>query len=579
MQSLNNRSIRNVNPNKSALKWLLWGAAIITLLFWTNAHDPFNAPKSWGLSIVAFWLLGWVIFQSKGQWRNPVTKWTIILTLLFGSCLTISLLATDNKFIGFFGEYQRKTGYLTYLSLIIFFISAAFLFSHSKLKYLDNTSILIGLVSWAYGLVQHFGHDFVHWNNPYNSVLGTLGNPDFAAAVMAIFAILNFGIVLKPDRQSWQRLLAGLNVLFLFMVIQFAHVRQGIIIGSMGIGIIILVWIYQRNKLTSIIGAFLGIAFLILAVLGMLDKGPLIKYFYKTSVTYRGDYWRAGWRMFTSHPIFGVGLDRYGTYFRTYRDNTQAVRRGPNLVSTAAHNVPIQLASTGGALLLISYILLMLFIAWRGWLAIKNAKGNYQIAAATIVGAWVAYQAQSFISIDNIGIAIWGYILGGVVIGLSIIPIEERVKLKKDSHLQPVVSSLLAAILIVISALFFQIESAMHSVDQTGVPRNQSDINTYTNYLQKPLKYGFKEPTLGLALAGNAANAGNFAYAESQLRELIKSDSKYYEPHAMLAQIYEYQKNIAGAIEQRLVIKKLDPYNFENDARLKELEKISGQAK
>ena len=37
-----------------------------------------------------------------------------------------------------------------------------------------------------------------------------------------------------------------------------------------------------------------------------------------------------------------------------------------------------------------------------------------------LVAAWVAYQAQSFISINQIGLAIWGWVLSGLIIGFEI---------------------------------------------------------------------------------------------------------------------------------------------------------------
>ena len=39
---------------------------------------------------------------------------------------------------------------------------------------------------------------------------------------------------------------------------------------------------------------------------------------------------------------------------------------------------------------------------------------------AGLVGAWVAFQAQSIISINQIGLAIWGWIFSGLIIGYEI---------------------------------------------------------------------------------------------------------------------------------------------------------------
>jgi O-antigen ligase len=561
--------IRSIDSSAIALRWLLWGGASITLLFWTNLNDPFNAPKSWALSIIAFWLFGWIIFQIKGQWANRTTRVATILAFAFWFTLTVAFLATDNKFTGFFGEYQRKTGYLTYSSFIFLFIAATYLISPSKLDSLDRVALFIGSTSGVYGLIQHFGKDFVHWNNPYNSVLGTLGNPDFAAAVMAIFAILNFGIILKEGRKSWERVLALSNTTLLFVVIQFAQVRQGLITATLGIGIVILVWIYQKNRVASFIFAGISSLITLLSIAGALNKGPLIKFFYKASVTYRGDYWRAGWRMFIFNPIFGVGLDRYGANFRAFRDNTQTIRRGPNLVSNAAHNVPIQLAATGGIFLLTTYLALTLFIAWRALIALKKSTGTGQIATATVIGAWVAYEAQSFISIDNIGIAIWGYILGGAVVGLSIIPVNTKAKIGRNSHLQPIFSSLFAAAFLVVSVFFFQAETAMHAFESTAKPSSQADLQAYEVYAKKPILGIFKEPALIFLIASDLASAGDLPDAKNLLINQINQDSKNYESFELLAEIFEYEKNWERAIEIRLRIDTLDPFNSKNISQLK----------
>jgi O-antigen ligase len=132
--------------------------------------------------------------------------------------------------------------------------------------------------------------------------------------------------------------------------------------------------------------------------------------------------------MFKSHPIFGVGLDRYGAYFREYRDATQSLRRGPDLVSNAAHNIPIQIAATGGIVLLIGYLLFTFFVLWRAIVALKKLKGKEQLTAAALIGAWAAYELQSMISIDNLGISVWGYLLAGAIVGISIMPDEPGAK-------------------------------------------------------------------------------------------------------------------------------------------------------
>ena len=123
MPKLNSRK-QNTPEARTGINWIVWGSALSTLVLWTTVNDPFNAPKSWVLSITAFWLLGWVLFQVKDQCKVETLKWASLLSGFFILTLTLALIATNNKYIGFFGEYQRRTGYLAYISFTIFFLTS-----------------------------------------------------------------------------------------------------------------------------------------------------------------------------------------------------------------------------------------------------------------------------------------------------------------------------------------------------------------------------------------------------------------------------------------------------------------------
>jgi O-antigen ligase len=570
------KSNSSAPADKAALNWVIWGGAIATLAVLTPLNDPFNAPKSWIISIAAFWLLGWIIFQAKDVWGVPSLKWATLVASGLSATLVVAFLATDNKYIGFFGEYQRRTGLLTYLSLIIFFLASSYLINLRTIIKLEIVLGFSGFLIGIYGLAQHFHHDFARWNNPYNSVLSTMGNPDFAAAAMSIFLIISFGSIIQSKHHAWFRIFSCVNILLLAIVIKYSQVRQGILTSVLGIAIIFIVWVYQKKKYvayaltTSLLGS------LIFAVFGMLKIGPLTKYFYKISVTFRGDYWRAGWKMFIHHPWLGVGLDRYGAYFRQYRDTTQAVRRGPNLISNAAHNVPLQLAATGGLFVLIAYLVFISFTLWRGVTALRKSQGQQQILISVIFAAWVAYQAQSLISIDNIGIAILGYILAGALIGLSLSDVVFTNKGGANLGSQQVTSLLLLAFPLVLSILAFQSETAMHKLLSTRPPSVGTQSASYDVLLKKPLSYGFREPSFVTTVARGYLNIQQIQQGSILLNEEISGDPRSFEAKDQLAFVYEYQKKWSAAIGLRSEIKKIDPYNMANLLSLGEDFKAGG---
>ena len=569
------------SSDSQALNWLIVGGSLVTVFFWAPLIDPFNAPKSWILSVTAFWLLGWIGFNYHRYSSDSALRIASFLSGVYSLTLLGAFIATDNTFVGFFGDYARRTGFLSYFSLTIFFLASAYLFRLKKIVFLDGATIVVGFLIGFYGFLQHYKIDFIAWNNAYNSVLSSLGNPDFAAAAMAIFMVLNFGLTLNNGRAIWIRAVAGINTLLLLVTIIFSQVRQGLLAGAFGAAIIALVWIHQRQKIVAYGLAGLSVVVGIGAVTGMLNMGPLVKYFYKVSVTYRGDYWRAGWRMFTSHPFFGVGLDRYGANYRFYRDATQVARRGPDVISNATHDVPLQLASTGGIFVLLAFLALTGFIGWRGIVALRRTSGVDQIVVATIVGAWAAYEAQSIISIDNLGIAIWGWILGGAVVGISVVDVPQLARAAKPGSalLQPIVSGLLGLTLFIVSILFFQAESAMRTAQNFKPPTSGPTVAIYQQYANKSLTYGIKDPHFKLLNAGMLAQSGAVATAEERLSELVKSDPHFYDAIQLLASFYEHTNRAASAIPYVKDLIALDPYNTTLIARLQKDESAAQPVK
>ena len=579
---------KGVRSSKSqALNWLLVGGSLVTLFIWANLNDPFNAPKSWVLFVAGAYLAGWAGFQIKDALRDSVLRIALILSGAYLVLLFLAFLFTNEKFVGFFGENARRTGFLTYFCLTIFFFSAALLFRLSNLQKFDFVTLIVGPIVGLYGFSQHYKIDAIKWNNPYNSVLSTLGNPDFASAVMGIFLVLAVGVILNRGLAIWTRLWGLFSSAILTITILFSGARQGLLAALIGIGIVVVVYLFQKNKVAGYGALGLGLVGFVVGVLGMLNTGPASKYLYKVSVTYRGDYWRAGINMFKHHFLFGVGLDRYGAYFRQYRDATQSLRRGPDVISNAAHDVPIQLAATGGILVLLVFIALFVFVAWRGFVVIRRTSGVQQLVVASFVGAWVTYEAQSFISIDNVGIAIWGWILGGLIVGISVVETEEPsaspVKTKKrvavgskESAVQPLVSGLAATIALAIVIPLFLADSSARMARSYAKPTAQQ-MNAYVDAVKKPLTYGFQDPANKFMVATLLAEAGRVDEGIAMLKDLIATDPQNFAAFDTLANIYEQTNRPAQAVPLRKKAVALDPFNPKIVEKLNQDLKASGK--
>jgi hypothetical protein len=123
--------------------------------------------------------------------------------------------------------------------------------------------------------------------------------------------------------------------------------------------------------------------------------------------------------MTVENPIFGVGLDSYGDWYRRSRTIEATERRGPDVTSNAAHNVFLDISSYGGFPLALIYIALMVLVAISAVKVIKRSKG-FNTGFVGLIAGWVAFQAQSIISINQIGLALWGWVLSGLIVGYEI---------------------------------------------------------------------------------------------------------------------------------------------------------------
>jgi hypothetical protein len=279
-----------------------------------------------------------------------------------------------------------------------------------------------GFLSIFYGLIQILDLEFLGWSNPYGPVIGFLGNPNFQSSFLGLVGILSFGYLLNSKVDfKMPAMFLTLFLLSLFVIIK-TNSQQGLIVLALGVGI---VSVYRINfsKFRSTIPVLIGLGGITLvgAIFGMLNKGPLASLLYGPTLTYRGDYWLAGWNMTLQQPLFGIGLDNYGEWYRRTRSLEATLRRGPDTTSNAAHNVLLDLSSNGGFPLLIIYLSIMGLALWSAFRVLKRqSNSKFDPAFISIFAVWVAYHAQSVISINQMGLAIWGWAITGLIIGYEL---------------------------------------------------------------------------------------------------------------------------------------------------------------
>ncbi len=351
----------------------------------------------------------WKKYKSAFGLIAVFVVWQLLVVFISGGELNQQL----------FGTQGRNTGLITYVSFSFIFTGAVVASNSDFLRRLVFVIYLVGGTSLIYGLIQASGADPFDWVNPYSPVFGFLGNPNFQSSLLGVLGAIVFAQLFIKNQRVQINALISLYLLVTIYVIKETTSQQGFLVLGLGIGVVVGLFLLRLSRGLAIAYGLFSILGFFVVLFGTLNKGPLAAILYKNSVTYRGDYWRAGWKMTVDHPIFGVGMDSYGDWYRRSRTLAATLRRGPDTTSNAAHNVFLDISSYGGFPLLFIYVALTALVAVSAVKVLKR-ETIFNPTFAGLVGGWVAFQAQSIISINQIGLAIWGWVLSGAIIGYEI---------------------------------------------------------------------------------------------------------------------------------------------------------------
>ncbi len=412
----------NKAAEKTASSILLIGTPFVSLfIVLQSVTDPVNATKlavagALGVSLFSLFL----VFAGKAlfaQYRYFLLASLFFLLASVSAALNSEAPLTQN----FYGAYGRNTGLIAYLVLSMVAIGALLLKSEGNFKKIIWGLQFAGVVNVLYcAWVIAFG-DFLSWANPYGNILGLFGNPNFISAFLGMF-ITTLMAFAASKQASWKYRIGAivLGLVAYYEIVDSSSI-QGIVVTFGGIAIVgfFAVRAYIKHVFVtylylisvSIVGVF--------AIFGTLQKGPLA-FVYKTSVSLRGEYWRAGLKMGSDHPLIGVGMDSYGDWYRRARsENAATVLPGPKTVTNASHNVVIDFFAYGGWPLLLAYLAMLLLAAIAVIKVLRRSK-SYNPVFVAMVAAWTCYEVQSLISINQIGLAVWGWLLTGALISYEV---------------------------------------------------------------------------------------------------------------------------------------------------------------
>ena len=501
-------------------KTILWGAGLISVAMTPfMSYEPINLPRLVILTIFGLSLILLIAIHRKELINNEHKKILLVLLSFILWSLISSVFSSLGFIDAFFGVFGRNNALLTYLMFMAFIAATMFVSNLKFIRSLLLVMVFIGVLSASYGLMQSIGIDPFGWISENIIVFGFFGNPNFQASFMGITATVAFAYLLNNDYKLSIKLGCLIFICLALYIVYKSKSQQGYLVFIAGVSVVIYLWLRTNSVLKKFRVLYLfALAFGVIAVLlDIFQKSPWNSFLYKESVSYRGDFWQAGWNMTISNPVFGVGLDGYRDNFRFYRDQASA-DRNPNSFVDSAHNLFLDISSGGGFPLLVIYITLLVMVLVSARRVIKRST-TFDYNFAALFASWVAYTAQSIISIQQIGIAIWGWILAGAIIGYEINSRKDQpIKLsnRDASEVLAVSAGLIVGLIISLPPFIAdaQFRSTLLKGEITKIesalqrwPQNVSNMNFASDLFRKG---GFPDQALNMARKAVALNPRNF---------------------------------------------------------------------
>jgi O-antigen ligase len=367
-------------------------------------------------------------FKTIKDYKNNLILW---IALLFAFLSAIVVLNTQNALSQqLYGVIGRQTGLILHLALCGLLIAGNLFASNEVLEKTIKLFLITGVLAGLYGIIQILDLDPLTWSSNENWVAATLANPNFYSAFMGMFVCVMLPYLFVSSKVI-VKLSFLLGILLAIYIIIKTSSQQGLILVLLGVAITLFFVVKSKNLGKKWLASYslIAVSGVVVLILDILQKVPWQPFLYKTSVSARGDYWRAGIAMIEKYPLTGAGFDGLRDQYGLVREQV-SLTRGDQLDLDAAHNIFIDKGIAGGVPLLLLYVLIILVVL----IAIRRLIIDFKVynpAMVAVISCWIAWLAQSVISIDNVGLASWGWYLSGLITGLAVISKSPDVKFSK----------------------------------------------------------------------------------------------------------------------------------------------------
>ncbi|GAC1610519.1 MAG: hypothetical protein NVS3B26_17710 [Mycobacteriales bacterium] len=406
-------------------RWIIAATVFLTCVLFSPAlADPVNVIKLTVLVLAALALAFLVVLQTVKD-RVLLLPWgpAAIAGLALLAALVAATVIAPNTTTAVVGTYGRNSGLMAYAAALVLFFVGMRVWNAATAHILALGILAAGLFTASYGLLQYVGVDAIRWANPFNPIIASLGNPDFASAYLGICVpVAAWGVLWQRWSLVW-RVASGVVGLMCLTAAALSYAVQGPLAAIAGLALLAVAVILEhagtRARRGLVVLAVLAGLFVVVLVAGAAKLGPLAFIFRRFSFRARQFYWDGALAMLRKHPLLGVGLDHFGAHWRQFRSDSATRTLGPKDYTDAAHSVPLQMFAQGGLVLGLLYLLFLIIVGTFFVRGLLRSSGQDRLLLGGLGGAWAAYVVSSAVSIDQVPLFTLEFATAGALIALG----------------------------------------------------------------------------------------------------------------------------------------------------------------
>ncbi|MCM8759602.1 MAG: O-antigen ligase family protein [Candidatus Omnitrophica bacterium] len=333
--------------------------ALVFLAFLPFLADCFNLPKFVVLIVGLVLFLCGFIMKFLNMRFITIYKNPLYLPLaLFIFWRLISILFTTNKIAGI-----SEIGLFISCSVLVFLVPLILRKADDVVLFF-KILIVGSVVMSLYGIVQHFGFDFFHWNIKH-SALSTFGRRNFAGEYLVF--ILPWALFIFLTEKKLQKLFYVLAFVLLMFHLFLTFTRASWI--GFGVSMLLIALLLLRFDLKP---ALLKVVLVFLIFCLVFRVYGSIFQFEQGTLKSRILIWKTCIELIKERPIIGHGIGNFEPSYYKIAYEKENVLIPPNLRVDKAHNEFLEIAVENGIVGLLLFLFFIFTIYKMSWYILRN---------------------------------------------------------------------------------------------------------------------------------------------------------------------------------------------------------------